>query len=960
MSKIGKLCCALLASVPFVSLAVGLDVVELPAGYEQLEYIDSTGYQYIDLQITPDSTMTCSLEFEYLGMQNDAVFFLGSRNAYKDHAFYLTHQASGSADAGFAFARGDKVASSKLHTAGYHTASLTAEEAFVLDDRTVDDLSDVAEVANNHSIYLFTANNGGSASTQASKMRLYSCTLTKSGEPVRSLIPARYFGVAGVYDLVEGKFYPPKRVGTGAGLVAGPPKIVSVPRVMPSGYTQLEYVSSHGKELLDTEIVPDNETEMHARLTPHDDKDVHIIGSRKGFQQQSYEVANLGGLCMYFDTTYGSSGLKYLGEMIDISLYKKRFYVRNGEYGDFSNRSSFVGAGSMYVFNINNNGSPHDQYATIDLAELQIVTNGVPARDFVAAKDAQNAPGLYDFVTGRFFTCSKGTLTAGPEKKIEADETVVFADERYEDDTLLLTVTRQGGLSAATDITLAYGSEIGGDTVEDWEGSRVVGHFNQGQNSVELAIDDLPDTARFGRLFTENGASAAIEIYTILGRYVRPSLPSGYRAVEFIRSSAVQKGYIIDTGYVCKRQTRIECVVNVEKKTCSTAGFSAVFGSRLGSTWTFGSYAFFVIDGNNFAPRYNRGDAKVVGEAGAFPYGTKVKVITQGDKAEWYSDPEGEMLGELTTAAMIDDGVNTMAIFDLNDQAFGSGLNISGSTVAMALYSFQMLDGGHVSRDFVPCLNKNGEPGLYETITGAFHGNRGTMNVDFETDLPTTLATYTWTGAGASANWTDAANWSCSSETAANVPGWSSTVVFPSGTWTVNLDRPVGVKALDLSAADVRLRLVAKEPGTTLTARSDLQFGAVSDSARQGLWLVGSALTVWGDLVAGSGASELPLHFVVPKGGYSAAPFTVAGKSFTDAVRGRIYTEAKSPALKVDGTTQVPLVFSVNYDMAKANVTLEPLPKRHPTRDSAYVWDGVRGIGATLEGYPQGLILFLK
>ena len=119
---------------------------------------------------------------------------------------------------------------------------------------------------------------------------------------------------------------------------------------------------------------------------------------------------------------------------------------------------------------------------------------------------------------------------------------------------------------------------------------------------VNKAIADLPASARFGRFFTANGSSAPIEIFTILGRYSRPALPSGYLGVEYIRSGTLQYGYIIDTGYVHLRQTRIECVADVEKTPPKYAsggnlGWAALFGSRLGLAWTpAGGYAFFALD----------------------------------------------------------------------------------------------------------------------------------------------------------------------------------------------------------------------------------------------------------------------------------------------------------------------------------------------------------------------------
>ena len=949
------------------SFAEGLPPVDLPAGYEQLEYVESTGQQYIDLQVSPDSTMRCSLSFVLNNGITGEAFLFGCRKALQDRAFYLSHQ-NGS-KVGFRFARGDKYVQALNKVTEivdtYHEVELSAKNAFVLNDDVIGDLSDAAEFANDDSLYLFWVNDPARNLTKG-KMQLYSCKLWKGGELVRSLVPARFtdglgLSSVGVYDLVEGKFYLPEESRT---LVAGPATVKRPVLALPPGYTQLDYVSSHGHELLNTKIVPDDTTEMHLRFVPHDTKDAHILGSRKAFQQQAFGLSKNNGLRMAFGTYYLDSWLWTADKEMDVLFCEKQFRVNGvvcSDGGRFGEESPFNGVGPLYVFTVNDNGVPHSQYSNIDLMELAITTNGVSARKFLPAKDAEGNVGLYDFVSSRFITCSQGELTAGPEKP----GSIVFSDARYENGALRVTLTRLGALPA-TDVTFAFGGMIGGDTAAEWEGSRMVGHFNQGEYRIELAVDDLPTTARYGRFFVVGCASDVLEVYALR----TPPLPSGYRAVKCVRSDGLRyengafakdatgkvKGCAVDTGYVHKRQTRVECVAEVEKV---SLGYSALFGARTGDQWANGGgYAFFVADNLSSVPRYSRSGDKVLGKVGDFPYRTKVKVVTEDDTAAWYAESTGEKLGELTTTALIDDGINSMAIFDLNASPNG-GFQADASFAKASVYSFRMIDDGEVSRDFIPCLNEYGEPGFYETVMGKFHGNcRNLVDCDFETDLPTTRATYTWTGGGASADWSDAANWICSKECAAGVPGWSSTVVFPSGSWTVRLDRPLGIRALDLSAANVKLRLCSTNLAAKVLVRSDLTFGSASDPDEQGLWFAGCGMKVAGNLVAAAGASELPLHFVVPKDGYAGAPFDVAGKAFTGSVRGRVYVEEESPALKVSGTTQTALLSS-DTDMTVGNVTLEPMPKRHPKRDGSFAWEGAKKLNATLEGCGTGLMLLL-
>lgn len=968
MSKFKKSCKVLATCVSLASasaFAGMLEPVELPWGYVQLEYVESTGAQFIDTGVRPDSSTTCTIGFTYVGGFDKSVFLMGCRKSFKDCAFYLSHQRQlESPNDGFAFSRGDKIVYSQVHNSDFNTVTLTAENKFLLNDAEIGDLSTEALVDSGRTIYLFALNNDGVVKDPAN-IRLYSCDIMQGGELVRSFVPVRHFGIAGLYDLVGGKFYFYQQNTAGDRLVAGPERSGCPVRVLPAGYTQLEYVRSTGSQMLNTEIVPDGTTEMYVRLAPHDTQDVHMVGSRTAYQVNGFGLSNNSGLTMAYGTQVKGTGVRSIDTMVDVVFFSHALYLDGGWCASFD-ASTFTGTYPMYVFTINNGGSPHAQYASIDLAELHISTNGVAAREYVAAMDSQGTLGLYDFVSGRFFTCSRGTLTPGAPL---VDESLVPSDEKYENDILSMQLSRESVTYAATDITLAYGAAIGGATLADWEDSCVAGAFAAGERTVELEIANLPESARYGCLFTKDGSTPPFEIYTLLGRYERPSLPAEYRMLEYIRSLALSDfapstyltPYIIDTKYIHQAGTQIECVADIERWTA--LDYTAVFGVRMGASWTLGGgYAFFTTDNSVFAPRYSRSGDKVVGAAGDLPYGEKIKIVTEGATASWYSEPMGEKLGELVTTATIDAGVNTMAIFDVNDSPTVGQFGHSGTLatpVAMKLYSFRMIDDGRVSRDFIPCLNEYGEPGLYETVKGTFHGNLGDGEWDFETDLPTTEATYTWTGAGTSANWSDAANWSRSSETAAEVPGWSSTVVIPSGTWTMNLDRSIGVRALDLSASDTSLKITVTNPNAKLLVRGDLTFGAVSDPARQGLLLSGSSVEVSGNLVAGSGATELPLRFVVPVGGYASAPFSVKGSAFTGAVRGRVYVDAKSPALKVNASTLVPLV-STETDMVVDNVVLETLPKRKSKKDSVFVWDGVRALGVMIEGCNRGLMLIIR
>lgn len=773
---------------------------------------------------------------------------------------------------------------------------------------------------------------------------------------------------------------------------------------LPNGYGQLEYVQSSGTEYVNTGVLPDADTTCTFGLAFQGDTktdSTFLLGSRKAFrdtafyfshQKEGEKQNNL--VCDGYACSFGNAirySLDHRTEYIELSLTAEKEFmlaknlVEGRQLGDLSTATMSKSTYPIFLFALNNAGTAKDA-SKMRLYFCNIYSNGTPVRAFVPVRRLSQTGGepeigLYDLVEPKFYGANAGQLSPGPAVGI------VASNVRFENGILSLRLAREGDLTAA-DVTLAYGSVIGTRDVNSWEQSQPVTGFGVGESEISIAVADLPQSARYARLFMSDESSSVIELYQFSERYESPALPEPYRAVSYLQSHLNEtkpynehknNKYIIDTEYIHKPGTRFECIANVQK--AAVGEWAALFGSRNGTTWTAGGgYGFFAIDEKskgvkNFAPRYNRSGDKVVGEEGSFPYDEKVKVVTETNTAAWYNVSTGTKLGELVTPAeAVDGGVSTTAIFDLNDAhpSWGSAngytyLHPSGSPAMMKLYSFRIVEEGMVVRDFVPCLNEYGEPGLYEVFTHKFHGGKGKdtygqvseYNFDFWTDLPDTFATYTWTGLGANASWTNAANWSCSDAGLSPVPGWSSSVIFPSGDWMVELDHSIGIKALDLSAADVTLRLSAAVPGAKLLVRRDLTFGTVSDAAQQGLWFQGGAIGVDGNLLAASGASELPLHFLIPQGGFAAAPFSVTGSAFTGELRGRVFVEAKSPALR-QNVTAVSQLLSSGTDMVEENVTLEPLRNPRPKRTAEFSWVSARQLTVSTEGHTDGFAIIVR
>lgn len=183
--------------------------MDLPSGYTQLEYIESTGTQYIDTGFIPnqDTRFVLTAELTAVSDSSQTAIF-GSRNANKNQ-FWLYWRYN---NLQFAFRYGNSTTN--------NLAGNTALTAHVFDaNKNVFSVSGEAVTAASatfeclYSAYIFAVNNGGVAEYQSS-LKLYSCQIYDNGVLVREFVPCKNSGdVGGLYDVLNGVFY--GNAGTG-------------------------------------------------------------------------------------------------------------------------------------------------------------------------------------------------------------------------------------------------------------------------------------------------------------------------------------------------------------------------------------------------------------------------------------------------------------------------------------------------------------------------------------------------------------------------------------------------------------------------------------------------------------------------------------------------------------------------------------------------------------------------
>lgn len=191
----------------------------LPAGYTELEYIESTGTQYVNTGVNPTTETKSVLDLKITGTETCVVF--GSRvesgNRQKQY-FVFTMPSTSRFEANYFYWTDANL----LNLSDYTQRGILTldQEAISFNESTAAINYTQGTESVPGPIFLFGLNENGTGANSLIKMILYSCKIYESGTLVRDFVPCSdASGAVGLYDLVGGAFYP--NAGTGV-FTAGP------------------------------------------------------------------------------------------------------------------------------------------------------------------------------------------------------------------------------------------------------------------------------------------------------------------------------------------------------------------------------------------------------------------------------------------------------------------------------------------------------------------------------------------------------------------------------------------------------------------------------------------------------------------------------------------------------------------------------------------------------------------
>ncbi len=381
--------------------------MSLPDGYTQVEYIESTGTQWIDTGVAGSNNANFEIDFLTKSVVGPSSTDFGT--IFGACVLTSTRINLGTWNSSQVTTGGEMCWGSGNYNP-YITSNVRMQVS--IKGTTLTTPNGTQAVSGSFTtgcnIWLFCRNYNGTAD-QFSKTQLYSFKIYNGSTLIRDFVPCLdSSGVAGLYDTVNNKFYR----NSGSGVFSYGNLILDEADI-----TEVEYIESSGTQYIDTGYIPAPNTRVLI------DMDITAASTAKalfgartsanvGFLMFTY--ANNAG----FQSDYGSQQLQPIGS----TSSGRHMIDKNGAsvtvddvlIGTHS-AATFTIPHTLFLFSVNKAGTAMTSYScTAKLYSCKIYEGSVLVRDYLPCIDSSGTVGLYDTVNELFYRNSgTGVFTAG-------------------------------------------------------------------------------------------------------------------------------------------------------------------------------------------------------------------------------------------------------------------------------------------------------------------------------------------------------------------------------------------------------------------------------------------------------------------------------------------------------------------------------------------------------------------
>lgn len=389
----------------------------LPTGYKRLEYIESSGTQYINTGYIPDANTKLKIKFS---TSTSKGVIAGSDESYKVKSFLFAVTVA-------SFNTGSLILS--LADGNIHSAEFSSGSVII--DNVNKGNGGSGSFTSTYPIYIF-ANNRSNAMQEPVSMRLYECSLYSGATIVRNFIPcSNSSGTVGLYDIVNNVFY----ANSGTGVFTSGLEISNYilsediyvkfdpQSLMPGGYIALDYIESAGTQYINTGFKPKSTSHIQMRTLP-----TKTVSSYTAFfgcrtdpsptASDSFSFAATAATTIRSDY-FGTNQSATVSTILSDTIIDKKQNILTA-YGqtitNTAKTSEQSSTNDLTIFALNTSSKNEiNYYISMKLYYCKIWDDGSLVRNLIPAKNSSGTLGLYDTVNDVFYTnAGTGAFTAGP------------------------------------------------------------------------------------------------------------------------------------------------------------------------------------------------------------------------------------------------------------------------------------------------------------------------------------------------------------------------------------------------------------------------------------------------------------------------------------------------------------------------------------------------------------------
>ena len=396
----------------------------LPGEFEEIEYLESSGTQYIDTGIYGTQDLKTELTFQELGETGTSGYAIFGNYSGNTGNYYLYQSAGNVHYWQVGFGAYSNIYEGPTPDNEKHTALFDNYKVY-LDGTEIKSFTE-STFTSAYTLLLFNMHNATGGLYNSVAKRIFSCKMWKDGILVRDMVPVRKInnGELGMYDKANKVFY--TNQGTGK-FIAGP----SVDVRLPSEYTELDYVESTGTQYIATDVVPTNTTGYEVTFdAPADNSTDNIIfGCREDSGNTRYWLdvdwsANDNiewgfGTFSRNDPAYryslvaSDAGRTFVSQC---NLYNCRKCNLNGtDYLMPQTTDLPTITYPIYIFCANKYGTA-DHFSSVKIRSIKITEGISLTHQYIPAlRKSDGKTGMFDLVEREFLTSTADTdLIAGP------------------------------------------------------------------------------------------------------------------------------------------------------------------------------------------------------------------------------------------------------------------------------------------------------------------------------------------------------------------------------------------------------------------------------------------------------------------------------------------------------------------------------------------------------------------